>query len=173
MRRSTRIARAGFAVAGLVLGCWTNAEAQTAKHAEPHYASLMTDRVEVRPQPGFDQPVAVVFRRAGMPVRVIEQVTGWRRVEDREGARGWVPADLVSLRRTAVILVPSGAPGDASVALRASDRPGGDPVALLEPGVIVGLVACDGRACRISTSGVRGYVDQRQLWGVAENEVLR
>ena len=181
MRTSIRARMTGGVIAGLMAGHTGGALGQSATRQRPgqepsqeaSFASLMTDRVEVRQRPGFDQPVAVVFRRAGMPVRILEQAKGWRRIEDRDGASGWVPAELVSGRRTAVVIVPQGAAANASVAVRASDRPGGEPVALLEPGVVVGVVTCDGRTCRISTSGVRGYVDQTQIWGVGESEIVR
>ena len=173
MPKSKRAILVGSVIVGLAGGLAVAAQAQIAPRFEPGYASLMTDRVEVRRQPGYDQPVAVVFRRAGMPVCVAEQAKGWRRIQDRDGATGWVPESLLSLRRTAIVVALPGAGALAPVTLRGSDRSGGDPVALLEPGVVVGLVTCDGRVCRISTSGVRGYVDQKHLWGVGEGETVR
>jgi SH3-like domain-containing protein len=34
-------------------------------------------------------------------------------------------------------------------------------------------VSCDGRTCRITTSGVRGFVDQDHLWGVSAGETIK
>ena len=138
------------------------------------YGSLMTDRVDVRRAPGLDKPITVVFRRAGLPVEIVEQTKGWQRIRDAEGSTGWVPVELVSKRRTGLVLAQSdGGANNGAVALRVSERAGADAVALLEPGVIVGVVSCDGRVCRITTSGVRGIVDQGQLWGVGEGEIIR
>ena len=135
------------------------------------FASLKTDRVDVRREPGLDKAVAVIFRRAGLPVLVLEGANGWQRVRDAEGTTGWVLGDLVSKRRTALVL--AGPDAGGVVPMRATERTSADAIALLEPGLIVGLVGCDGRSCRISASGVRGYVDQRLLWGLAESEVIR
>ncbi len=135
------------------------------------FGSLMADRVEARQGPGLDTPVAVVFNRAGLPVAVVEQAKEWVRIQDSDGAGGWVQTGLVSKRRTALVLASRGP--ESAVALRSGDIIGAGVTAYLEPGVIVGVISCDGRVCRITTAGVRGMVDQSQLWGVAEGETVR
>ena len=162
-------ARGALAVA--VLFCAGQALAQSAALPVIGFASLKTDRVDVRREPGLDKAVTVVFRRAGLPVQVLQDAHGWHRVQDADGTTGWVPSDLVSKRRTALVL--AGAESGGTVALRSSSRAGADAVAYLEPGVIVGLVGCDGQGCRISAGGVRGYVEQRMLWGLAAGEIIR
>ena len=162
--------------AGLVaVAIWSVclAQAQTSSLSAPvarlGFGSLMTDRVDVRATPGFDKTVTLQFKRAGLPIAVLEDGKGWLRVQDADGATGWVAADLVSKRRTALIIAN---PGE-TISVRGSERAEAEAIAILEPGVIVGIVSCDGRVCRISTVGNRGYVDQTRLWGVADGEVLR
>jgi SH3-like domain-containing protein len=137
------------------------------------FVSLLADSVDVRAEPGFDRPVTFAFKRAGLPVAVREQRTGWVRVEDTSGASGWVAADMVSRRRTAIILAPPAGAAEPARALRAAARSTSEVLAYLEPGVVVGVVACDGRSCRITTAGVRGFVDQDQLWGVSAGETIK
>ncbi len=106
-------------------------------------------------------------------MQVLEERSEWARVQDAEGTSGWVPANLISRRRTAVVLpAPAGAT-DVSRAMRAAPRSTSEILAYLEPGVVVGVVGCDGRACRITTSGVRGFVDQDHLWGVGSGETVK
>jgi SH3-like domain-containing protein len=144
-----------------------------AQPAPAGFASLLTDHVDARREPGVDKPITVVFNRAGMPVKVIEQTKDWARIQDVEGVGGWVPADLISRRRTGVVLTPPPASAEKTVPMRATERTGSAVLAILEPGVIVGVVSCDGQACRITTAGVRGFVDQSQLWGVAAGELVK
>jgi SH3-like domain-containing protein len=168
----TRLAwqtRAAIAAIGLLL----SPAAVEAQSAAPGFASLMTDRVEVRREPGSDKPVTIVFSRAGMPIMVVERSKEWARIQDVEGIGGWVPSVLLSRRRTGVVLAAPAASIDKTVPVRTSERSGSDVVAVLEPGVIVGVVACDGQTCKITTSGVRGFVDQSQLWGVSPGEVVK
>jgi SH3-like domain-containing protein len=149
------------------------APGQTLGHPFAAFASLVADSVDVRPEPGFDKQIAFAFKRAGLPVAVREQRAGWVLVEDTTGTRGWVTTDLLSHRRTAVVLAPPAGAPEPTRAMRAASRSTSDVLANLEAGVIVGVVACDGRTCRITTSGVRGYVDQDHLWGVNAGETIK
>jgi SH3-like domain-containing protein len=160
-------------LAGISASLVTDVAAQAPAQPLAPFASLMADSVDVRAEPGFDKPVSFAFKRAGLPVAVREQQNGWVRVEDTSGTSGWVAFDLVSRRRTAIVLPPPDGAAEPTRALRAASRSTSDVLAYLEPGVIVGVVACDGRACRITTSGVRGYVDQDHLWGVSAGETIK
>jgi SH3-like domain-containing protein len=147
--------------------------AQPAPQPLAPFVSLLADSVDVRAEPGFDRPVAFAFKRAGLPVAVREQRAGWVRVEDTSGTIGWVAADMVSRRRTAIVLAPPAGTAEPARAMRAAARSTSEVLAYLEPDVVVGVVACDGRSCRITTAGVRGFVDQDHLWGVIAGETIK
>ena len=72
--------------------------------ALPRFASLKSDRVNLRQGPGTDYPTAWVFRRAGLPVEIVKEFESWREVRDAEGTTGWVLGSMLSGRRTAVVL---------------------------------------------------------------------
>jgi SH3-like domain-containing protein len=44
---------------------------------------------------------------------------------------------------------------------------------VVEAGVIVNVQKCDGRWCSVSIDRYRGYMPQKQLWGVYENETVK
>ena len=136
------------------------------------YGSLMTDRVEARGAPGQTNAVMVIFKRAGLPVRLLEASSGWQRVEDFDGTHGWVRADMVSRRRTALAIADSGTAAPAQIQVRGAPHGSADVLALLEPGVIVGLTTCNGQVCKVSAAGVHGFINQTQLWGVGANEAF-
>src|SRR5580693_8401815 len=69
----------------------------------PRYASLKTDRVNLREGPSKDHPTKWVYQRAGLPVEITGEFEIWRRVRDSEGAEGWVLHSLLSGRRTALV----------------------------------------------------------------------
>jgi SH3-like domain-containing protein len=160
-----RAAAIGVAALGLPV--------QALGQTTPVFASLMADHVEVRGEPRLEKPITVVFKRAGLPIAVLEQQGTWARVQDSEGTTGWVAADAISRRRTALVLSPAVGSGENTRALRSAARSTSDALAYLEPGVIVGIVSCDGRTCRITASGVRGFVDQQNLWGVGPGELVK
>ena len=170
----------------LVLGAFPAADpmAQSAAAASeaaggpqvPRFVSLKSDRVNLRQGPGTEYPTAWVFRRAGLPVEVIKEFEGWRQVRDAEGTTGWVLGSMLSGRRTAVILPWLVRPGQGEppfAVLRDDDSEGARAIAQVEAGVLAGIIGCDGRWCRVSVSGFRGYIEQTKLWGAYQGEVIK
>jgi SH3-like domain-containing protein len=133
----------------------------------PRYASLKTDRVNLREGPSKDHPTKWVFERAGLPVEITEEFATWRKVRDSEGAEGWVLHSLLSGRRTALV-----APGKKGETFKIFVKPtkAGEVAATLQSGVIANVRNCDGAWCLIDGDGFKGYIDQVALWGVYPNE---
>ena len=133
----------------------------------PRYASLKTDRVNLREGPSKDHATKWVFQRAGLPVEITAEFATWRRVRDSEGAEGWVLHTLLSGRRTAVV-----GPGkkEATYHVVAAPSEKADLVAQLQAGVIVNIKKCDGAWCQVFGDGYKGYVEQNDLWGVYPDE---
>lgn len=133
----------------------------------PRYASLKTDRVNLREGPSKDHATVWVFQRAGLPVEITAEFEIWRKVRDSEGAEGWVLHSLLSGRRTALV-----APGKKGQAFKIYAKPAelGDVTASLQSGVIANVRGCDGSWCLIDGDGFKGYIQQVALWGVYPNE---
>jgi SH3-like domain-containing protein len=141
----------------------------------PRFVSLKADRVNLRAGPGTDYPTSWVYRRAGLPLEVLNEFESWRQVRDSEGATGWVLQSLLSGRRTALVTpwdVKADKPAP-QVPVRNSDSNSAREVAIVEAGVIANIHTCDGRWCSISIDRFRGYMPQKQLWGVYENEIVK
>jgi SH3-like domain-containing protein len=178
-----RGARAGALTLALAAGSVSGSAAQVAPPTPeagglqvPRFVSLKSDRVNLRQGPGTDYPTAWVFRRAGLPVEVIKEFEGWRQVRDAEGTTGWVSGAMLSGRRTAVILPWLVRPGRAEPAvavLRDDDSETAKPIAQVEAGVLASIIGCDGRWCRVSVGGFRGYIEQTKLWGAYQGEVIK
>jgi SH3-like domain-containing protein len=133
----------------------------------PRYASLKTDRVNLREGPSKDHATLWVYQRAGLPVEITAEFEIWRKVRDSEGSEGWVLHSLLSGRRTA--LVGSGTKA-RDFKIFAKPLPGADVVATLQSGVIANVKSCDGSWCSIFGDGFNGYIEQVALWGVYPNE---
>ena len=149
------------------------AAGETAGHAAgqlvPRFASLKSDRVNVRGGPTKDHDVAWVFTRSGLPVEITAEFENWRRIRDGEGAEGWVYHSLLSLRRTAIVIAKS---KEELVPLCDAAAEGCAEVAKLQPGVLASVKSCTGIWCRVSGEGFDGWVRQERLWGVYPNEKL-
>jgi SH3-like domain-containing protein len=134
----------------------------------PRFVSLKADEVNVRRGPAWDQGVAWVFRRAGLPVEVIAEFDVWRQIRDSEGGTGWVVGTLLSGRRT-VLVAPWKQKGQ-TVELYASESRSAPVSAKLAPGVLGDVRECDGQWCRITAGNIAGYVLQEMAWGVYPGE---
>jgi SH3-like domain-containing protein len=142
----------------------------------PRFVSLKSDRVNLRQGPGVDYPTAWVFQRIGLPLEVIKEFESWRQVRDAEGTTGWVLGSMLSGRRTAVVLpweVKAGQAHQALAALRDDDSERAGAVAQVEAGVLASIITCDGKWCRVSVGGFRGYIEQAKLWGAYKDEVIK
>ncbi|GJD94569.1 SH3 domain-containing protein [Methylobacterium iners] len=142
----------------------------------PRYASLKTDRVNLREGPSKDHRTLWVFQRAGLPIEIIAEFETWRRIRDSEGTEGWVLHSLLSGRRTSIVTAGRGGDKAAAVPLyaRADERSGEE--ARLQAGVIGSVKNCNGSWCRVIVAlpqrggDVDGYIRQDRLWGVYPNE---
>lgn len=165
-----------FAMLVAALLAPTPVAAQVKEQQLPRFASLKSDRVNMRAGPSTDTPIQWVYRRAGLPIEILrEGADGWRQVRDAEGATGWVIATVLSNRRTALVLPwelkPGIAPPFVDVRVDGSDR--AEIVAKVEAGVIANIVSCASGWCRISAGDARGWIEQKKLWGVYQGEVVR
>lgn len=140
--------------------------------AVPRFASLRADLVNVRRGPGRDHKILWVFKKLGLPVKVVSEYEEWREIEDQAGAKGWVFHSLLSRRRTAVTLDPQEA-GSTYFSLHDEPEDKGEAVAKLGKGVIVHLISCTGSWCNIAVNNdLRGWISQANIWGLFEREPL-
>src|SRR5208337_1620291 len=135
----------------------------------PRFASLKTDRVNLREGPSKEDATKWVYQRAGLPVEITAEFDVWRRVRDSEGVEGWILHSLLSGRRTALV-TPYKKAENAKIYARPSES--GDLAATLQSGVIVNVRTCDGSWCQVDGDGFKGYIEQVKLWGVYPNEKI-
>lgn len=129
----------------------------------PRYVSLKGNEGNVRRGPSLSHRIDWVFRHSGMPLRVVAEFGHWRRVEDQDGAGGWIHYSLLSGVRTALVqkdMVELHSRADAQSSV----------VAKAELGAIVRLHECNKDWCRVSGGGEKGWVPKTDIWGVDPNE---
>jgi SH3-like domain-containing protein len=131
----------------------------------PRYVSMKANEGNVRRGPSLSHRIDWVFKRRDMPLQITAEHGHWRRVEDRDGAGGWVHYALLSGARTVLIeqdmLKVHARPDDAAPV-----------VAAFELGVIARLGDCTVDWCRITAGGFRGWAPKDALWGVKPEELL-
>jgi SH3-like domain-containing protein len=156
-----------FAGAGLALA---DPVGPVTKLPLPRFASLKTDRVNLREGPSKDHATKWVYQRAGLPVEITAEFEIWRKVRDSEGVEGWVLHSLLSGRRTALV-TPNKKGENSKIYARPSASD--DLAATLQSGVIVNIRSCDGSWCLVDGDGFKGYIEQVKLWGVYPDERIQ
>ena len=130
----------------------------------PRYVSLKGNEGNARRGPSLSHRIDWVFRHAGMPLRVVAEFGHWRRVEDRDGAGGWIHYSLLSGVRTVIV-------ERDMTELLSRPEDGADVMARAQAGAIVRLGECNPDWCRVSGGGQRGWVPKSTIWGVDAAEL--
>ncbi|WP_211092137.1 SH3 domain-containing protein [Aliigemmobacter aestuarii] len=131
----------------------------------PRYVSLKGTEGNARRGPGLTHRIDWVFTRAGMPLRITAEFENWRRVEDIEGAGGWVHYSLLSGVRSAIVM-------QDLAEFRSAPDDRGQIVLQAERGVIGRILECNPDWCRLNTDGGRGWVRKTALWGTDPGEII-
>ncbi|WP_298436886.1 SH3 domain-containing protein [uncultured Jannaschia sp.] len=130
----------------------------------PRFVSMKASEGYARRGPSGTHRIDWVFKRRHMPLRVVDEYGHWRRVQDRDGAGGWMHYSLLSGNRTVIV-------EETVLDLRRRPRPDAPVSARLEPGVVAWLGECDGSWCEVQVEGAAGWAETGRLWGVAPGEV--
>jgi SH3-like domain-containing protein len=130
----------------------------------PRFVSMRAETANARRGPSLSHRVDWTFVRRGMPLEVTAEYGNWRRVRDADGAGGWVHHTLLSGIRTVVVRADGPAPLRAAAGDDAAIR------ALVEPGVVARLEACEDAWCELDADGVEGWAPRAILWGVGPDE---
>ncbi|MBH1992965.1 MAG: hypothetical protein I8H86_08755 [Sphingomonadaceae bacterium] len=127
----------------------------------PYWASLSQDEARMRVGPSLDYPSNWVYRRRDLPVKVVQVLGLWRKIEDPDGAQGWMHVRLLSDTPTAIVKADAAplrqAAGDGAMALFRAEK-----------GVVGRLSGCASGWCNFDVKGQRGFVKADQLWGATD-----
>ncbi len=130
----------------------------------PRFVSLKAPEGNVRRGPSLSHRIDWVFQRSAMPLQITDEFGHWRRVQDQEGAGGWMHYSLLSGARTVIVK-------EDMTALLMRPEAGAPVNARAEAGVIARLGECNRDWCRISAGGERGWASKDALWGVLPDEI--
>lgn len=128
----------------------------------PYWASLRYDEVRMRVGPSEEYPIEWVYKRKGLPVKVVRVREGWRLVEDPQGDKGWIARSQLDPERGAMVsgrgLADVRAEPAATSALRWR----------AEPGVVGKLRGCRVDWCEVDIGGRKGWIARERLWGAED-----
>jgi SH3-like domain-containing protein len=123
----------------------------------PRFESLRYSAVHGRQGPHLDHKILWRYEREGLPMLIVRETHGWRRVRDPDGDEVWMQARMLSEARTALIT--------SDVDLRRAPTDDARLRARLKAGVIAELHDCSDGWCEIEVDRKSGYLPESVLWG--------
>ncbi len=130
----------------------------SAQKKVPYWSSINAGKARMRTGPGQQFPASWMYQRAGLPVKVLATYPNWRKIEDPDGTQGWMQANLLSDKRTAIVR-------DDVRPMR--EKPNADAriVWRAEPGVVGKISDCANGWCKFDVTGRLGYIEAAHIWG--------
>jgi len=131
----------------------------------PRYVSLKSAEVNVRVGPGKRYPINYVYKRANLPVQVVEEFAHWRKIADYEGANGWVHKGMIDGKRTAITR-------EKTQTLYEKPDAASTPTLRAAKLVIGNVKRCEPDWCELEINSRTGWIRKADIWGVAREEVF-
>lgn len=131
----------------------------------PRYVTLASNTVNVRTGPDGKYPILWIFKKAGLPIKVIAEYKDWRKIIDSEGESGWIWGPLLSSKRNGLIVA------SPQTLLKEPSEPS-LPAVIAEAGVIGKIKKCADGWCQLDVNGFKGWLRQSQFWGTLEGETF-
>ena len=141
----------------------TGAQAQRERQP-PYWVSISASDALMRTGPAQTYPAVWRYVRRGLPMRVIETYPNWRKLQDPQGATGWMMVRLLSDTRTGLVVGTEPRPMHQSADQNSRVR------YLAQPGVVGTIASCSGGWCEFDVAGRRGFIRAEHLWGLDPNE---
>ncbi len=139
----------------------TSSAAAAPSKPVPYWASISQDEARMRVGPSLDYPSNWIYRRRDLPMKVIQVLGLWRKVEDADGAQGWMHVRLLSDTQTAIVK-------SDTAALHESASDNARTLFRAQKGVVGRLSNCSGGWCAFDVKGQRGYVKAGDVWGAVQ-----
>ena len=132
-----------------------------AQQSPPYWASIDEPEARMRTGPSTEYPTMWIYQRKRLPIKVLERYKAWRKVEDPDGARGWMHARLLSAARTALVL------GEKGTVQALHSKPQGNAKIIwrVQPGGVGKINQCENGWCLFDVTGRRGYINMDMIWG--------
>lgn len=131
----------------------------------PRFASLKSSKINMRVGPGKRYPISYVYVRRDLPVEIIEEFAHWRKIRDAAGDTGWVHKNLLSGKRTAMVI------GGTKALYKKPDITARQ-VVRMQKGFIGTLKSCLPDWCEMQANGFEGWVNKADIYGSLREEVF-
>ena len=136
----------------------------------PHFASLRSDRTNLRVGPGKQYKILWHLQTVGLPVQLIMLSDNWWKVKTHDNTEGWIHKALIAKLRTVIVI-------DSNGELREEPNEMSRLLVKVSSGVVLSLRSCQDYWCQVEYSSKdqeeqRGWIQQEALFGTYRGETI-
>jgi SH3-like domain-containing protein len=126
-------------------------------NSEEIFLSLKKNKVNVRYGPSLESPIKFIYKKINLPIKQIDKKENWRRIIDSKNNSGWIHWSQLKPINSVILLK------DKILFKKPSNF--SRPLANIKQGRVLVVKKCDGNWCKVQTENLKGWVDNKNLWG--------
>ena len=123
-----------------------------------YFLMLKNKKVNVRYGPSFDYPIKFFYKKAFLPIKVIDKKENFRRIIDHKKNSGWIHISQLKKSNSLVVL-------EDKIVFKKNSK-FSKPVVKLEKGRLVIVKKCIFNWCKIKTDKYDGWIEINNVWGI-------
>ena len=128
-------------------------------NSEEIFLSLKKNKVNVRYGPSLESPIKFIYKKINLPIKQIDKKENWRRIIDSKNNSGWIHWSQLKPINSVILLK------DKILFKKPSNF--SRPLANIKQGRVLVVKKCDDNWCKVQTENLKGWVDNKNLWGKA------
>ena len=124
------------------------------------FLMLKNNKVNVRYGPSFDYPIKYIYKKISLPVQLIDKKENFRRIIDHKKNTGWI--HISQLKKSKSLITTS-----VKILFKKPTKYS-KPIAKLDAGRLLLIQKCEKNWCNVKTEKFSGWIDNNNIWGIAE-----
>ena len=126
-------------------------------NSEEIFLSLKKNKVNVRYGPSLESPIKFIYKKINLPIKQIDKKENWRRIIDSKNNSGWIHWSQLKPINSVILLK------DKILFKKPSNF--SRPLANIKQGRVLVVKKCEDNWCKVQTENLKGWVDNKNLWG--------
>ena len=123
-----------------------------------YFLMLKNNKVNVRYGPSLNSQIKFIYKKAFLPVKIIDKKENFRRIIDYKKNSGWIHISQLKKSNSLIIM-------DDKIVFK-KDTKFSKPIVKLQKGRLVLLKKCNKKWCKITTDKYSGWIEKNNLWGL-------
>ena len=123
-----------------------------------YFMMLKYSKVNVRFGPSRDYPIKFIYKKAFLPVQVIDKKENFRKILDHKKNSGWIHISQLKASNSLII--------QSDRILFKKSTKNSHPIINLESGRLLLIKKCKKKWCKVSTDNYSGWIQTNDIFGV-------